>query len=248
MRVRRIGRYKRMGSETGLGHHLELGRQIGLGHVVGRRVLRTAERYEKDIISFLRDLIAIPSFSHQEGRAIERVALEMSRVGFDDVTIDPIGNVVGRIGSGRRVILYDAHIDTVGIGDPEAWDCDPFEGKVSDGAIYGRGASDNKAAVAAMVYAARIIKDLGLEDDYTLYLMGVVEEEVCAGWAVGEAISQQWVRPEVVVLGECTDLGIHRGHRGRCEIQVTTKGVSSHGSARNGESTRSMKCCPYWRA
>lgn len=213
MRVRRIGHDTRM------------------GHEMGRRVLQAAQRYEKDIMTFLRELIAIPSFSHQEGPAVERVALEMSRVGFDEVSLDPIGNVVGRIGSGGRVILYDAHIDTVGIGDPEAWDCDPFEGKVSDGVIYGRGASDNKAAVATMVYAARIIRDLGLKDDYTLYVMGVVEEEVCAGWAVGEAISQQWVRPEVVVLGECTDLGIHRGHRGRCEIQVTTKGVSSHGSA-----------------
>lgn len=202
-----------------------------IGYEIANQVLKSAQAYEGDIVNFLRELIAIPSLSHQEGQAVQRVAAEMSRVGFDEVHFDPIGNVVGRVGSGRRVILYDAHIDTVGIGDPEAWDCDPFQGRFSDGVIYGRGASDNKAAVATMVYAARLIKDLGLEDEFTLYVMGVVEEEVCAGWAVGESILNQWVNPEVVILGECTDLGINRGHRGRCEIQVTTKGLSSHGSA-----------------
>ena len=195
------------------------------------RIQERAARYQDKVVGFLRDLIAIPSTSTREREVIQRIAQEMRANGFDEVTIDAIGNVIGRVGNGEKKILYDSHIDTVGIADPNAWDCDPFQGKVENGIVHGRGASDNKAAIATMVYGARIIKDLGLEGDYTLYVMGVVEEEACDGWAVGESIKKGWVKPDVVVLGECTDLDIYRGHRGRCEIKVTTKGVSCHGSA-----------------
>ena len=163
------------------------------------QVQERAARYEDKVAGFLRDLIAIPSPSTKERDVIQRIAQEMRANGFDEVTIDAIGNVIGRVGNGEKKILYDSHIDTVGIADPTAWDCDPFKGKVENGIVYGRGASDNKAAIATMVYGARIIKDLGLEGDYTLYVMGVVEEEACDGWAVGESIKKGWVKPDVVV-------------------------------------------------
>lgn len=195
-------------------------------------VRRAAEKYREDIVAFLRDLIAIPSTSTQEGDCIRRIRDEMAKVGFDNVRLDEIGNVIGTVGSGPRKILYDSHIDTVGVGDPGAWKHDPFQGGYENGIIYGRGASDNKAAIACMVWGARIMKDLDLvPENGTLHVAGVVQEEDCDGWAVYEMITTQGIHPECVVIGECTDLQINRGHRGRCEIKVTTRGKSCHASA-----------------
>ncbi|MGE5588994.1 MAG: YgeY family selenium metabolism-linked hydrolase [Clostridia bacterium] len=196
------------------------------------KVREAVERYRENIVAFLRELIAIPSTSTNEGECIRRIRDEMQRAGFDDVKIDAIGNVIGTMGSGPRKILYDSHIDTVGVGDRAAWKWDPFQGRYENGVIYGRGASDNKAAIACMVWGARVMRDLGLlPEDVTLYVAGVVQEEECDGWAVHEMITTQGIRPECVVLGECTNLQVNRGHRGRCEINVTTKGVSCHASA-----------------
>jgi putative selenium metabolism hydrolase len=197
------------------------------------RVKERAEFYRPRIIKFLRDLIRIPSRSGEEGDAMRRIEQEMKALGLADVHIDAIGNVVGRVGNGEYAVLYDSHIDTVGVGDEAAWPHDPYEGKFEDGVIYGRGASDNKAAIACMVYAGKIMLDLGLGSGASLFITGVAQEEDCDGWAVGEAIARGFFgrRPDCVVLGECTNLGINRGHRGRCEISVTTRGVSCHGSA-----------------
>ncbi|HCX78590.1 MAG TPA: YgeY family selenium metabolism-linked hydrolase, partial [Firmicutes bacterium] len=93
------------------------------------RIQERARDYEGAMVSFLRDLIAIPSESCQEGDVVQRIREEMERVGFDEVKIDPMGNILGRIGSGPRVIALDAHVDTVGIGDSEEWEVDPYEGK-----------------------------------------------------------------------------------------------------------------------
>lgn len=190
-----------------------------------------ARQYEGDVVQFLRDVIAIPSTSTQERGVVERVAAEMRAHGLEDVHFDPVGNVLGRVGHGPVTILYDAHLDTVGVGDRAAWEFDPFAGKLEDGVVFGRGASDNKAAIACMVHGARIVKELDLADAVTLWVAGVVEEESMDGWAVGETIRIGHVKPDYVVLGECTNLDIYRGHRGRCEITVTTRGVSCHASA-----------------
>lgn len=190
-----------------------------------------AERYRDDVVRFLRDIIAIPSTSTKEKEVVHRIAAEMRAAGLEDVHFDPIGNVLGRTGRGPVTILYDAHVDTVGVGDPSAWSFDPFAGKLEDGVVYGRGASDNKAAIAAMVYGARILRELGAGDAFTLWVAGVVEEEACDGWAVDETIRTGHVRPDFVVLGEATNLDVYRGHRGRCEIKIVTKGVSCHASA-----------------
>jgi putative selenium metabolism hydrolase len=190
-----------------------------------------AQAYQDDVVAFLRDIIRIPSTSTNEKAVVERIAEEMRKVGLEDVHLSPQGCVLGRIGHGPTTILYDSHIDTVGIGDPKAWEFDPFEGKVENGTIFGRGASDNKMAIATMVYGAKLIRELGLEGQYTLWVAGIVEEESCDGWSVGEMIKTGHVQPDYVVIGETTDLDIYRGHRGRCEIKVTVKGVSCHASA-----------------
>jgi putative selenium metabolism hydrolase len=150
------------------------------------KIIEQAESYKPAITKFLRDMIAIPSESRQEADVIQRIKQEMERVGFDRVDIDPMGNVLGYIGSGKHLIAMDAHIDTVGVGDPEQWEYDPFKGFEDDEIIIGRGASDQEGGMAAMVYAGKIIKDLNLEDDYTLLVTGTVQEEDCDGLCSGK--------------------------------------------------------------
>jgi putative selenium metabolism hydrolase len=194
-------------------------------------ILRLAEECREPMTRFLRDLVAIPSPSCGEGPVVDRVLAEMRAVGFDETYRDPAGSAVGRMGHGRTVVMYDGHLDTVGIGDPSAWAYDPYLGKCEDGKIYGLGVVDEKAAVAAMVYGARIIRTLGLDRESTLYVVGTVQEEDCDGFAARRFVERLGRRPDVVVLGEPTGLAIYRGHRGRCEIKVTVKGRACHASA-----------------
>lgn len=195
------------------------------------QIAELSQRYKDDMVTFLRDMISIPSTSCNEKNVIDRIKYEMDKVGFDEVIIDKMGNIIGRIGNGKTVIAMDAHIDTVDVGDPSLWEVDPFEGELSDGIIYGRGASDQEGGMASMVYAGKIIKELGLTDDYTLYITGTVMEEDCDGLCWQYIIEQDNIKPDYVVITEPTNLNIYRGHRGRMEMIVTTKGLSCHGSA-----------------
>jgi putative selenium metabolism hydrolase len=122
-------------------------------------VVKRANKYRPAICKFLRDMIAIPSESCREAKVIQRIKKEMQAVGFDRIEIDPMGNILGYIGNGRHLIAMDAHVDTVGTGDPDQWKYDPYTGYEDDEIIIGRGASDQKGGMAAMVYAAKIIKD-----------------------------------------------------------------------------------------
>lgn len=196
-----------------------------------KEVLRLAEKYKPDMTRFLRDMIAIPSESCNEKDLILRIKAEMEKVGFDRVDIDPLGNILGYIGHGKHLIAMDAHIDTVGIGEIANWKSDPYEGYETDNIIYGRGGSDQEGGMASMVYAGKIIKDLNLEDDYTLVVTGTVQEEDCDGLCWQYIINEDKVKPEFVVITEPTSTNIYRGHRGRMEIKVSTTGISCHGSA-----------------
>lgn len=195
------------------------------------KILKMAEKYKPEICKFLRDMARIPSESCGEKKVILRIKEEMEKVGFDKVEIDPMGNVLGYIGHGKHLIAMDAHIDTVGIGDRNLWKYDPYEGYEDDEVILGRGVSDQEGGMASMVYAGKIIKDLGLEGDYTLVVTGTVQEEDCDGLCWQYIVNEDKVKPEFVVITEPTSLNIYRGHRGRMEIKVTTHGVSCHGSA-----------------
>jgi len=192
---------------------------------------RLAQLYEGDMVKFLRDLIAIPAESCHEGPVIGRIRQEMEKVGFDEVRIDPMGNILGRLGSGRTVIMMDSHTDTVGVGDPREWSWDPYQGKVENGYIYGRGACDQRAGMASMVYAGKLIKELGLGGDYTLWVVGSVQEEDCDGLPWLYILKEDGIRPDCVVITEPSRLRIYRGHRGRMEIEVHLRGVSCHASA-----------------
>lgn len=198
---------------------------------IKEKISKLSEEYKDDMVKFLRDMIRIPSTSCNEEKVILRIKEEMEKVGFDEIKIDKMGNILGRIGNGKTIIAMDAHIDTVDVGDSDLWKVDPFEGDLKDGIIYGRGASDQEGGMASMVYAGKIIKELGLTGDYTLYVTGTVMEEDCDGLCWQYIIEQDKIKPDFVVITEPTNLNIYRGHRGRMEMIVTTKGLSCHGSA-----------------
>jgi putative selenium metabolism hydrolase len=195
------------------------------------RIKELASQHQEYTCDLLQRLIRIPSPSCGEEEAIKAVRLEMGRCRPDEVFIDSMGSAVARFGSGKHVILYDSHLDTVGVGDPASWSVDPFGGRRRHGVIYGRGASDNKAGIACMVTGLKVLTQLGQAGDFTLYVVGIVQEEDCEGLALSLLLDERQIRPDCVVLGECTDLGISRGHRGRAEMEVVTKGISCHASA-----------------
>jgi len=190
-----------------------------------------AMNVKADLIKFMQDIIRIPSLSSEEGAVIQRIREEMLRLDYDEVAVDPMGNLLGRIGSGPRVIALDGHVDTVDVGDPSLWDRDPHSGDIEDGILYGRGTSDMKGGVASSVYAGAILKNKGIPDEVTLYVTATVQEEDCDGLCWQYIVNEDGLRPELVVITEPTSLRIYRGHRGRMELEVHTSGVSCHGSA-----------------
>jgi len=193
---------------------------------------KLAEKYRKDCAKFLRDLVAIPSESCHEGKVAQRILKEMKKLKFDKAWADDYGNVIGRIGNGPIRIVFDGHIDTVGIGNRANWPHDPYKGKIKDGYIYGRGAADNKAAPAVQVYGAALFRQIGQNlKDFSIFVVGSVQEEDCDGLGLRYALEKSIKKVDYVCMGECTDLNIYRGHRGRMEINVVAKGQSCHGSA-----------------
>ena len=184
----------------------------------------------EDIIQFLRDLCAIPSYDSKIREVGERAEAEMRKLGFDEVWFDQMGNVVGKIGDGATKLLYDSHIDTVGIGDPDSWDWDPFEGKIENGVFFARGACDEKGSTPGMIYGLAIAKELGLLDGITGYYFGNMEEW-CDGIAPHALVEAEGLRPDFVVIGEPTRMQVYRGHKGRVEMQVVAKGKSAHAAS-----------------
>ncbi len=195
-------------------------------------IKKAAQAYIPDMTKFLRDLIAIPSESCDEEGVVRRTIEEMNKLGFDKAEIDPLGNALGWMGDGEKIIAFDGHIDTVGIGNIANWEHDPYEGYETDEIIYGRGASDQEGGVVSAVYGAKIMKDLGLiPEGYKILVVASVQEEDCDGMCWQYIYNEDKIVPEFVVSTEPTDGGIYRGHRGRMEIRVDVKGVSCHGSA-----------------
>jgi len=202
---------------------------------------RSVRAHRDDIVRFMREICAIPSMDAQIEAVGQRVAAEMRRLRFDEVRFDVMGNILGRVGpapsdkpttSGMsRVIVFDSHLDTVGIGDRSQWGWDPFQGKIEEGVLYARGACDEKGSTPGMVYGIALARDLGLLDGWTAYYFGNMEE-ACDGLAPRSFVEHDpQVRPDVVVIGEPTRMQVYRGHKGRVEMRVTAKGRSAHAAS-----------------
>jgi len=196
-----------------------------------KKIRELSLKYETETAEFLAKMIQTPSFSMKEKEMIQVIKKEMEKVGFDKIRIDGLGSIVGTIGNGPRLIAFDAHIDTVYPGNLDNWDFPPHEGRIEDGKVWGRGASDQLGGMASMVYAAKIIKELDLNKEFTILFTGTVMEEDCDGIAWEHMIKEDCIKPELVVSTEPTSLNIYRGHRGRMEMTIEVKGISCHGSA-----------------
>ena len=195
-------------------------------------IKQAAENAKSEMSRFLREMISHPSESCEEEAVVRCIKAEMEKVGFDKVEIDGLGNVIGWMGEGEKIIAIDSHVDTVGIGNRANWKEDPYKGYETDEIIYGRGGSDQEGGMAAAVYGAKIMKDMHLiPEGYRLMVVGSVMEEDCDGLCWQYIVNKEHIRPEFVISTEPTDGGIYRGHRGRMEIRVDVKGVSCHGSA-----------------
>lgn len=196
-------------------------------------VLETRKRIDaqrEPILSLLRDLVAIPSFDSNIRDVAGRVERELRGLGFEGIHYAPYGDIVARIGSGPRVLLYDSHLDTVDVGDPKDWRHDPFGGVVENGVMYGRGTVDEKGSTPPMIYGLVVARELGLLDGFTAYYFGSIEEW-CEGLSARVFAEEERVRPDLVVIGEPTNLRVYRGQKGRCEFRVTAKGRSAHGAS-----------------
>jgi putative selenium metabolism hydrolase len=196
-----------------------------------QKIKSLVKRYEKDIVTFTREMVSIPSFSGEEKTVIARIKDEMENLAFDDVYIDRMGNLIGKIGSGSKSIAIDGHADTVEVGNRDNWKYDPFEAKIVDNNIYGRGTADQKGGVASLIYAGQILNKIGVSSDYTIYFIISVQEEVYEGLNWQYIIKKDGIVPDIVILTEPSYLQIANGHRGRADLKVKTKGISSHGAA-----------------
>jgi putative selenium metabolism hydrolase len=196
-----------------------------------KKIRELSGRYRDYTAENLGSLIRCKSLSLNEKLVQQELMRHMEKAGFDEVRMDGLGNVIGRIGTGKKVIAFDAHMDTVDLGNLDDWDFDPLSGTVENDFVHGRGAVDQKGGAASFVTAGRLLKELGWDRDLTVYFIGSVIEEDCDGLCWKYLVEEEGIRPDVVVVTEPTNLNIYRGQRGRMEMQVSFFGRSCHGSA-----------------
>jgi len=196
-----------------------------------KRIKLLSEKYRDLTAQNLSTLVQIKSLSCNEKAVALELKRQMKENGADEVEIDGLGNVIGRLGNGSKIFAIDGHIDTVDTGNINNWTSDPFSGKISDGFVHGRGSVDQKGGVGSMVTSLRIIRELGIPDNLSIFFIGSVMEEDCDGLCWKYIIEEDKIRPELVIITEPTNLNIYRGQRGRMEIQISFKGISAHGSA-----------------
>ncbi len=182
------------------------------------------------LIEFCQDIIRIPSLTGQEKAVADKIAAEMKRLGYADVIVDEFGSVIGKIQgqSGRPVIIFDGHMDTVPVTVPAAWTHDPYGAEIEDGRIYGRGATDMKGPIAAMVYGLASLLPVKKQLKGTIYLSCSVYEERIEGVCLGKVIDR--FPADYVFIGEPSNLDLMIGQKGRAEIIVKTMGKNAHTS------------------
>ncbi|AYF53347.1 YgeY family selenium metabolism-linked hydrolase [Clostridium novyi] len=190
-------------------------------------IIKKVKEYRESITNFLIDMINIHSITYNEKEVVLRIKEEMDKVGLDETFIDGMGNVIGRIGNGSKVIAIEAHVDTADIGDSDLWNQNPFSSEIKNGVIYGRGTLEQKGAMAAIVYSAKVIKDLDLIGNYTFYVIGSIMKEEYDGEAWKYIIEKDNIKPDFVIITEPTNLNINIGSRGRAEIEVDINGLST---------------------
>lgn len=193
-------------------------------------ILELSEKYRGYTAECLSTMVKIPSYCGREEEICKVVVKMCQEAGFDEVWIDGLGSVVGRVGNGKKKLAFDAHVDTVEVGDRSQWMFDPFSGEIKGGLVYGLGTSDQLGGAASMIAAGRMLKELKYDGDVSCYFTFTVMEEDCDGIAWLYLIEKEGLKPDYVVCTEPTSCKIYRGQRGRMEIEILLKGTASHGS------------------
>lgn len=198
---------------------------------VFENIASRTQDYAQDIFNFACELIRVESCSGDERAVAALVEDKMQQLGFDDVIVDRMGNVRGSVGTGQTLICADGHMDVVGAGNEAQWTRPPYSGEQDDEHLYGRGASDMKAAIAAMIYAGKVIQDLELGDAFTYMVCATVQEEPCEGLAWEYLIEKEGLYPDFVIIAEPSDDLISLAQKGRMEFKISVTGKSAHASA-----------------
>src|SRR4051812_40452626 len=173
--------------------------------------------------TFALTLVRTPSLSGQEGAVAALVEAELKALGYD-VEVDELGNVIGTLDAGPGpCVLFDAHMDTVGVTDPSAWSVDPA-GELRDGRLYGRGAMDMKGPLAALIHGAAAAELSGGR----VVVSASIAEEMIEGFAT-VAVARR-ARPDIAVICEATQRRVAVGQRGRAELIVEVEGKPTHSS------------------
>ena len=192
-------------------------------------ILFAVQTEKKNLLKFLSEIVSIKSITCNEEKVVRRVEQEMKFLGYDEIITDSFGNIAGRIGKGSKILVFDSHLDVVNV-EGQDWNTDPFKATIKDGKMFGRGTIDDKGPFACSLYAGKIIKDLNLAEEYTVYVIGSIVEEECEGLALGAFLEELKIVPDQVVIAESSELEICRGHKGRAQITATFKGESVHAS------------------
>jgi len=189
------------------------------------------EKIQSNLIEFAQDLVKIKSYSGHEQNIIEFIKKKMTDLDYDEVIIDAMGNIVGRIGTGKKIIMFDSHVDTVAVNDVAEWTYPPFDGVIKDGRLHGRGSVDMKSSAAASLYAGAVAKKLGFHQDKTIYVSCTVLEEDCDGENLKQVFTECDFKPDYMIICEPSANKLVTGHKGKAQVAIKTHGISAHGSA-----------------
>lgn len=199
--------------------------------IIVQKIRELASGQSDSIIGFLSDIVKIPSAESQIKMVGERISDELNKLGFSQIHFDVQGNLQATIGEGPRLLVYDSHIDTVGVGDRENWIHDPYAGVIENGRLYGRGVCDEKSSTPGMAYGLSFARELGLLDGVRVTYFGNMEEW-CDGIAPRVFCEHDpALKPDAVLIGEPTNLRVYRGHKGRIELRVKSFGKSAHAAS-----------------
>lgn len=209
------------------------------------RIQGYLKEHQDEMVAFLQEFIQIKSVTYEEQEAVEFLASKMKEYNYDEVRIDAVGNVLGRVGHGPITVVYDAHIDTVELGDPSKWPEPALSGNLVDGQVWGRGTVDDKGPLAAIVWAGKALKDLGLDQNLTMWVSGSLSEEDVEGSCLEQMVQvNPDINPDFLVVAEASEMEVIKGHKGRALVKITVPGIAAHASVAHIGDNALIKALP----
>lgn len=191
---------------------------------------------QDELFALLRDLVAIPSTyppGHTE-RICAFCADYLKAFGYATsihTQTKGVDNLVARIGKGKPSIVFNAHADTVGVGERAAWRTDPLAATLIDGKVYGLGAANCKASMAVQLWLARDVAKRGGPKRGELVFTFVGDEENLGPDGMAYLREQRAVQPDTLIVAAPTRNRIVYEERGVMWVKATTRGKAAHAGA-----------------